>query len=620
MQASPSIQKLMLQNPQFFLNTALCQFPPRASKTEKAIIYLKHVSLNARINNGPIENGIHHMTVVFTNNNLLETKNWKLRLNRKTENMNIFSLSSKRDSDFNNLPQIESKLLRAKSANDLPDIITMCTHGSRTDDIYNLITTLQNSNLDFSRIGIKQITLTLMFDEADKNIKLITEFIKEFNTFMATTVNYTVRDIHFITATACIPFLKKLKRVNIRTLKNINKMIENSGRINISHEELLKDYRKLADHTHRSDIDNMTLSTVAYAKIVLNKILIEREQSGDTTQRIIFAPAEMEISSHNSMCQVFTEKKFSVLILNSEKQNNSVAKGFINADGSYVSLDDFNARHNISGEIYDTLAKWTEINSTTDLAITGYLNVERGVTFNSIGFNFTDMIVSAYHLKNLASLIQIIGRANGGVEYVKIMNIWAPKHVINEANEFIEMMNELHARDPEEYNEADFRKKTVRDIIKKAATVPKAVSLTEDEWITATTKKGIRYNKDAILGLIEKYEPITAKILKDETMKQKQITLPTDKKKKATTKKSSKEKHITDALSAMNRNETFVVDLTEDEKKTDCYQIFLDEEHKQMIISIYYGKRVKADLEKIEKEKEVAAIEESTENTFTEEA
>ena len=101
MQASPSIQKLMLQNPQFFLNTALCQFPPRASKTEKAIIYLKHVSLNARINNGPIENGIHHMTVVFTNNNLLETKNWKLRLNRKTENMNIFSLSSKRDSDFN---------------------------------------------------------------------------------------------------------------------------------------------------------------------------------------------------------------------------------------------------------------------------------------------------------------------------------------------------------------------------------------------------------------------------------------------------------------------------------------------------------------------------------------
>jgi hypothetical protein len=107
--------------------------------------------------------------------------------------------------------------------------------------------------------------------------------------------------------------------------------------------------------------------------------------------------------------------------------------------------------------------KWRELNPSEDLAITGYLNLERGITFNTNGFNFTDMLVSSYHVKNLASLIQILGRANGDVEYVKIMNIWSPKHVISSANEYIEAVNDTHSRNPEEFNESDFRKASPRD-------------------------------------------------------------------------------------------------------------------------------------------------------------
>ena len=41
------------------------------------------------------------------------------------------------------------------------------------------------------------------------------------------------------------------------------------------------------------------------------------------------------------------------------------------------------------------------INKDISLAITGYWTIERGITFNTDGFNFTHMIISKYHSNKL---------------------------------------------------------------------------------------------------------------------------------------------------------------------------------------------------------------------------
>ena len=77
---------------------------------------------------------------------------------------------------------------------------------------------------------------------------------------------------------------------------------------------------------------------------------------------------------------------------------NGKFKGFINPDKSQVNLKDFNSKNSIDGDLRDSLRKWNELNPSTNLAITGYWVIERGITFNTTGFNFTDMILSNYHL------------------------------------------------------------------------------------------------------------------------------------------------------------------------------------------------------------------------------
>lgn len=569
--------------PNMILNTALCQFPPRASKTQKGIMFIKHYSLLSRVQRGHRENGIHHITVVLTNKSLMETKQWRHRLEKRTENMNICTFSSKKDSTFTTIDQLTNLFASAKNASKLPDVLVMCTHGIRTGDILTLIDTLQNGNLHFGKIGIHQITMTIMFDEADKNAQIIAEFLigvsKIFLKNSDQIDNRTVRDIHLITATPSPEMWKAIRRADIHELSNINKMIQTIPDHNsLTHDELLKDYRKLTDHATNTTLSTMTMDPVHYASLVLSRILQDRREGNRQGPLTIFAPAEITVASHDSMAEYFNANKFVTLILNGTR------KEFQMADGTTESLDSFNAKHRIEGELFHSLIKWRELNPLADLAITGYLSVERGVTFCTIGFSFTDLIVSAYHLHNLSSLIQILGRANGGREYVTIMNIWAPAIVISKANEQIDIMNELHRRDPEVYVESDFRGKKPRELIEGAMEIPEIIQVTDEEWNTSIKKVGRSYKETLLLDLITKYRPSLGASLK--TMAKKQITMPD--------KDASKKKHIYDFVHAAEHKTKMTIDMTKKEKESgkDMYQIFLDSDSKRFIVSVFYGSRL----------------------------
>jgi hypothetical protein len=163
------------------LNTALCQFVQ--SKTKKAIEFIKEYSILTRLtrDNRP---GVHYMTVIVTNNNLEETLQWSYRLKDGTDHMNIQILSSDKDSKFKNIDSLLGTIVRAKNANHLPDMLVMCTHTKRISDIVKLLDVFRQKKIDMSSIGIHEVNITVMFDEADKNIQLICECLNNINNLL----------------------------------------------------------------------------------------------------------------------------------------------------------------------------------------------------------------------------------------------------------------------------------------------------------------------------------------------------------------------------------------------------------------------------------------------------
>ena len=78
----------------FVLNTALCQSPADVSKTKKAMNFIKQAMLYRCTQIDIPINGIHHITVIYTNNNLVETVQWTSRLGENIKDLNVRILST----------------------------------------------------------------------------------------------------------------------------------------------------------------------------------------------------------------------------------------------------------------------------------------------------------------------------------------------------------------------------------------------------------------------------------------------------------------------------------------------------------------------------------------------
>jgi hypothetical protein len=572
------------QELKFVLNAALCQSPEEVSKTQKAMDYIRHFSIVSRANN-VYENGVHHITVILTNNSISETNQWKIRLKNKFagEGMNIVSLSSNKNSDINHLSQLWYKLLLCKNASSLPDLIVMCTHDKRTSDLIKLIDLLKNKMYNFSRIGIHHITLTIMFDEADKNITLIKNCLSGMNKQLTMSRNGTktddvVRDVHFITATPLQNFWKELKKCNIDKLSNINtaiKAMDENSCLNIPYKELMKKYRYLEDHNRIHAYDDKEHDTVEYAKQIINSVLSLRSEA-----KTIFVPAEIKKSSHYKMKEMLQEDglDYVVYIDNSDK----TGKGFHYPDGKFESLEDFNMNNKVKGELRDTFVAWRKAHPKLNLAITGYLNVIRGITFNTTGFNFTDVIISSYHAQDLASLLQLFGRANGDKKYVDVMNIYCPRPVWDKVKKQIHIMDEIMNADQEYFEEKHFREKTKRERNEIAWTVPTVFTFEKERFDKCTIKKGNTYNRDLLFSELEKDNKCLIDHIR--TLNCHQITKPTTDK--------SYNTFIKAALAAAQENKTLSVGVKKEHQNLDGYQLYLDNIGHKIIVNIHYGSRI----------------------------
>jgi hypothetical protein len=214
-------------------------------------------------------------------------------------------------------------------------------------------------------------------------------------------------------------------------------------------DEDLNNYRSFKEH-NIVEHNNETANPLYYIiDVFSNKLINENER------KIIFTPAHLYtdtdgVGSHMEVISYFNDKNYCVFVMNGK------FKGFIYPDKSKVELTQFNIENNIHGELRESLTKWNELNPTINIAITGYWVIERGITFNTTGFNFTDMIVSSYHLSSMGKLIQLAGRGSGGKTYVNKMNVICTTKIKDTIINFNNNLEEICSLNPEYFNRTDF--------------------------------------------------------------------------------------------------------------------------------------------------------------------
>ena len=386
------------------------------------------------------ETDYHLIDIIVTNKSLPETEQWKIRTDntfKKFKNITIDILSSK-SNNYNTIGSYIQNILSCKTKDALPNILIICYHATRVcNDLITMFNIFGGNNYIQQTNKIK---FHISFDEPDANLGVTKKFIKKIKEFIDKEL---IIGILFITATPIEHFWKMLNDSGITTLLNMN--------FNNTHnfDEEFNNYRAFKDH-NIIEYNNETVNPLCYIMDVFANNLINENE-----RKIIFTPAHLYtdtdgVGSHMEVVSYFNDKKYCVFIMNSK------FKGFIYPNKSRIELSQFNIQNKISGELRDTLIKWNELNPTINLAITGYWIIERGLTFNTIGFNFTDMILSNYHSTSINKLIQLAGRGSGGKKYVKKMNVICTCKIKDTIINFNKNLEAICSLNPEYFNRTDF--------------------------------------------------------------------------------------------------------------------------------------------------------------------
>jgi hypothetical protein len=468
------------QEPELSLIHELTQFTK--GKTEQV---LNKIIVRYLLNT--ISPAAHIIQIIVTNKSLGETKQWKVRTRTKMneyENIDVDILSSDINSEYHSIDKFITKIMMATSKNELPNILIVCFHKKRIEDILTLFQMFSGNTVMIQNVKLK---FNLSLDEPDANLGLCSKLLRKSKDHMN-----QIDNIEFITATPYEQFWKMLHDEGIFKLTNPNKYGGNGCIDGADYEEYLKNYRQIKDHRHLV-CNYSTNNPLEYIEYVFSTMCIDMSNA---TRKIIFSPAHLftekeRVGSHNEVVQFYTRLGFTVYLSNGD------FKGFIEPNGERMSLEDFNRGNNITGELRDTLREWARINPTKNLAITGYWTIERGITFQTDGINFTHAIISDYHRQLLNKLIQLFGRLTGNNKYIQhLCTIICPQHIIDTVDMLVNKTIELRKANPDNYNFTDFSNKN--------SSIPVKVTFLDEEWrqtvvASITKKRGYKDHLHALL-------------------------------------------------------------------------------------------------------------------------
>jgi hypothetical protein len=433
----------------FALRTKPTQFTN--GKTEETLTDIfKRCEENNLINESQLDNDnntidTHLIDIIVTNNSLQETQQWKIRTKDKFENhkdIKIDILSSKSE-DYKKIIDYMYKIQQCTHKKDLPNILIVCYHSKRVcDDIIKLCENFGGIHpMILPNMTTKtKLNFHISLDEPDANIGVTKKFISKIKQFI---INNTIIGVLFITATPVDDFWKMLNHNGITKLLNMNK--DNTHNF----DEDFENYRSFQDHTiieHNNDTNN----PLGY---IMD--LFTNNKISENDRKIIFAPGHLYTDkqgkgSHSEISDFFLCKKYVVLLMNGK------FKGFKYPNNTKITLEEYKNKYSIKGELRNILKHWSENNITTNMVITGYYVIERGVTFNTTNFNFTDMILSNYHMKSISKLIQLVGRGTGNKKFVDKMNIYCTTKLKNTIVLFNDKFKQICRINPESFNRTDF--------------------------------------------------------------------------------------------------------------------------------------------------------------------
>jgi len=477
-----------VKNIRHVLNTELMQFT--LGKTEKTINSIKQSQQDwieyLQINDDTIP-GTRIIPIILTNNSLAETEQWTIRLGEELDGLKVVIVSSKETADYSNSSELIN-YMKECDLNDLPSVIVMCTNGTRINTCREIFKAFSH----FSHSPRKDIIIRFdpAFDEIDKQTGLLKVFLKDINRrqYMTSNNEYElINKILYITATPTKGLFNTIRGFGVPDFENLDTDLEKDFP-RPKHEDLVRAYKSMKDDAIiYIESDSMPVEYV--------KEILEHPEYIDLDERkIIFAPAENKVSSHEEMTEVFANIGFTVLL------HNGKFKGFVEPNGARTPLEEFNKEHfKKKPQMMDTLRKWNQLNPTKSLAITGYNTIERGVTFNTNGFNFTDVIISSYHGKQFNKLLQLMGRDHGHADYCKPCLLYTTEGIHKSVVKHIDTFNKLKEADVERYNITDFSK--------SPSTIPVKITILNDDILTE------------IMDLLKSYSFKKGRLSKPETLK-----------------------------------------------------------------------------------------------------
>tara|TARA_E500000331_G_scaffold313366_1_gene321979 strand:- start:445 stop:2241 length:1797 start_codon:yes stop_codon:yes gene_type:complete len=451
--------------PEFCLNLELAQC---RSKTDKT---LNHIAIAHHQTNYNIETTKTKLiSIIFTNNSLLETAAWNsrstIKFNLANNNIIIRILSSESNSCFKNEVDLQHnfiyKYVNKGKINDFGDVLLMCNHPKRIEDICEFIkhiNELKKHIFDKSGYNIK---FNIFFDEYDQST-LYSQFKNFVKHIYKENLKHMVKSFIMISATpACTEYqeLKNITGNNNLIIKNLSaddrltdsedyKTILKQKHIPFEGPKSPCDYLNEIHRQNKEDKEKWDKKT-------------DEEKGYDTPYeeifqegKVYFVPAQTRCNSHEDIAghRIWKELGIWVLILNGKNKEFRSPKGITKKiDLTKKKLD--GKRRELRDEILD----WKKDNPTAGLVITGHNVICRGLTFltkdDETSFCFDYMIISSYQTKSINELIQLVGRGQGKSEYIaKQFSIICPQDVWDLIKNYIDNCERIINSNPEVFDE-----------------------------------------------------------------------------------------------------------------------------------------------------------------------
>jgi len=432
----------------FSMITSHCQFVEgktsrSLSDIEKYIAKVSYAVETDNISNNEVNNSKGKLVnIVVTNKSLLETKQFQIRAKNKFINKNIHILSSKSD-QFNNISDYTLYLQKnINNEDNFPNILIMCFHPQRICDIITLLD-MYSSGWNYNGTTIH---FNLYFDEPDANKGVLHKFLKN----MHKNKDH-VEKITFITATASKDFwnipLHKNKIYSLDKLKpagDFKELMSNYTHFNL-HTFIHPEIRFNASEFHDK------LNPLEFFQNIHKYNLLPGKELR------VYCPASQYkfrkgTGSHEEMAEYAISCGYTVLLLNGD------FKGFIYPTGGKQTLEEFKEQYGLGDcELYDILKRWNRAHRKQNLLITGHHCIERGMTFNTKGFQLTHIILGPTVTNQPSVLEQMAGRGSGAKQYCKPCTFILLEKTKKSIQEGIDRMNDIMRNDNlEELRSDDF--------------------------------------------------------------------------------------------------------------------------------------------------------------------